>query len=241
MAINEIWKTEFSITGSGWFDSETCYFRNVSGAPIVSADLYGYPVPGVFRCEVIDVTGDQITVTVKKINFHDAHHPDLDETGTAYTLGATYDEWEYVWFIANIRLITNTVINEGDSWEMGYGYILDSTTGVWTRIMPFGVVIPGDVSESIFMRITNIDDRPRANVLLLWENTGDDFVGARLENGTWIAPETGQLLLQDANAIEGYFDPDGVCVIEFRATPSSSATSENNMIQVDLSVQSLEI
>lgn len=241
MALNEVWKTEFSVTGSEWYDSENVYFRNVSGSPILSAELTGYPIPGVLRCTVTDVTGDIATVTIKKINFHDSHHPSIDEVGATFEIGATYDEYEYVWFLNSVRLITNHTIIVGDSWEIGYGYFLNSTTGSWTRILPFGILIPGDVSDSIFMRLTNIDDRPRANVLLQWENTGDDFIGARLQDGVWVAPETAELLLQDDNEIEGYIDPAGSCIVEFRATPSSAADSSNNMIQVSLTVQSLEI
>ena len=238
MTINTVWQVQFKITGSAWLDSETVYSRNVVGSALsaVVRSSITPPIPGVLRCEVTNVVGSVATITVKKVNFYDSHHPDIDETGSDFTIGATTEL-----LISYLSITLGTGVTLGDIFEIGYGYIWDSTNSQWIRIMAMGVIIPGDFSDSIFMKITNIDARPRANVLLLWENTGDDFVSVRLENGTWIAAEDGQIQLQDANAIEGYIDPAGECTLEIRANPSVSADSSNNMVEVEMTLQSLEV
>lgn len=236
MSVNTEFKAEFQMYGGAWIDSEAVSFRNVTGSACSSVARTAFfpPVPGVLRFTVLSVAGTTITLSCSVINVADAHHPSIDDS-LNMTSGALnrYN---------NIDITLAGVVSVGDVFEVAYGYSWDTAAGAWAPSMAMGILVPGESSQSVFVKITNIAARARANVVLAWENDGPDFVSAkRSDSEEMIDPSVGQIYLQDANGIEGYMAPAGECILEFRAAPSASLDSTYNMVQVDLMITSLAI
>lgn len=235
MSINQVWQAQFQEYGGSWIDSESVSFRNITGSACLSVGRTdpAPPIPGVLRYKVLTVNGNQATLSCSITNIGDAHHPSISAS-ISITTGT-------VEALSGIAVSIASNINVNDVFEIAYGYSWDDSAQSWAPAMAFGILIPGEPSTSVFMKITNIAPRPRVNAVLSWENDGPDFVAVRLQDGTWVNPSIGQIYLQDANGIEGYMDPDGECTLELMANPSPSLDSSQNMIQVSLTITSLEI
>lgn len=234
---NLVWQMEFQRYGSAWVDCESVSFRNVTGSACLGAERTSEsavpPIPGVLRYKVLTVNGSNITLSCSVTNVADAHHPLIDDS-IATTAGTVMTHNE-------VEITLAGTINVNDEFEVAYGYAWDTESLSWTPAMAFGILVPGESSTSVFVKITNIADRSRANVVLSWENDGPDFISARFVDGTWVDASTGQIYLQDSVGVEGYMESGGECNLELRANPSSSLDATYNMVQVQLTITSLEI
>jgi hypothetical protein len=214
------WQIEFKRADTEWTSDEYAEVRNVVGsaAVSVSSDTFSDIAPGVLRHTITAVDAGVATITVSAGTVDDLRHPLLDSVDVTLGTGGTY-----------YAVLSETSAVD-DVFDLGIGYYWDDDESEWKPTRSFGVVPPGYVGPSVFLRLTNISSRHSVQTAIVWNNTGDDFLWVRQSDGTWSAPGDGVLFIADSDAITGFVKSGESVEIEIRPTVPSDATSANNMV-----------
>jgi hypothetical protein len=238
MGLNADWEIYYKKDSSVFQEASVFNYRNRIGIPVVSVTSTDYGTPGVLRCTVTGVSGSDATIVVKTINADDSKHPSINESGVTVTMGETTNDIMY-----GLDIELHQSLSVGDQFDIAYGYVWNDDNSRWDASQAFGIVIPGDFSDIIYMTVKNVGDTEKAMCELSWSNDGPYMLQAKLVDvdGAWTTDLSQPLSLMDANGVDGYFAPNGECDVELRLAVPASADASYNMMIFTMTMASVNI